>query len=161
MGLVALTDSNWSYPMGLEGEDWAGQGAGSELHPVLTGEPPVTEQGRRDRGGRVLPAKTSACSMARRKSSCGGCQGRAPPRTQPGLPRCWVPVCVLHRQCRQLAIRQGEQMNSFSIKTLTKGHTDANGGRPDFFLSQPSTSAGPRRCKEGARATLVSYKFCS
>lgn len=39
MGLVALTDSNWSYPMGLEGEDWEGQGVGRK--PRAEGRKPA------------------------------------------------------------------------------------------------------------------------
>lgn len=81
----------------------------------------------------------------------------------PGLPGgCWAPVLMLHWQCKHLVIRHGEQMNRFSIKTLSTGCIDIKAGRFDSFLSQPSIFAAPgRRCREGAQAALATYTFCS
>lgn len=57
---MVLTSRDWFCPIGLEGKEWAGQQvggvypnrreeAGSELHPVLTGESPAMEWGGRGR----------------------------------------------------------------------------------------------------------------
>lgn len=51
--------------------------AGTDLHPVLTGESQPQNREEGGRRGRVLPAKTSACSTVRKKASCGGCGRKA------------------------------------------------------------------------------------
>jgi hypothetical protein len=50
---------------------------------------------------------------------------------------------------------------NFQLKPYLQG-AQIKAGRFDSFLSQPSIFAVPgRRCREGAQAALVTYKFCS
>lgn len=124
--------------------------------------------GRRAEGGTCLQGPVllsgEGRGLKRRVWKRERCQSHRHPHpgTCPWSPLCRVAVCMLRWQCRRLVIRQGEQINYFSIKTLTEGHIDINVGRPDSFLSQASTSTMPRRrCREGAQAAPVSYKFCT
>lgn len=154
---------------GLALPSWAGRGAprgkgkrkqAGELGPAPTAgrQPRYQEEGGLE--GTALSAKDRADSWVRNKKGPGvdvgegGCLSwPGPPATHPA-PACrrWAPVRALRGQCGQLVIRQREQTNQFSIKTLSTGCIDRKAGGFDSFLGQPSIFAVPgRRRGEGAQ----------
>lgn len=69
---VGRTQSQGQYISGRREE------AGADLHPVPTGESQLQNREEGGRGGRVLPAKASACSTVRKRLHVVDVEGKLP-----------------------------------------------------------------------------------